>query len=502
MEHRVILAVDVATSGIKVVVYDDDAHVMARYKKSYFVHAPKPGYAEQDPDEIMRAFFATLTDAISNLPLACKVSAISLGGVMHSILALDSQFRPATPLMIWADTRSQNEAKTVLQHHGAALYQTTGVPIHAMLPLTKIRWLYDNEPAIFRETRYFVSIKEYLIWHLTGRFVVDVSTAASSGLFHLSRGSWSDEALNIAGITGDMLSTPVACTESLPITNVAFTRLGSHEAVKDAAVVVGSTDGVLANLGSGAILDNEVGVTLGSSGAVRRVTNRVVLDEKGRTFCYPLDGSTYVVGGATNAGGIVWDWILSQFPPDEAAQSEVWRALEDVEIGAAGLLLLPYLTGERAPVWDDHAKGVLFGLSLGHRREHVWRAGAESMAYALASIYRLLQDFGPPPHGVIATGGFFQQPVWTKLLADVLGVPVLVSDDEESSARGSFLLAKSSLEDTPVSDVLNRYPAKLRVPVEPDSRLFPLYAAHRARFSKLYEAVRPLFQGADDLRSV
>ncbi len=497
--QEVVVCVDIATSGIKVVVYDESARVVALCKESYGIRSPEPGFAEQNPDEIVGAFFASLKSAILSLPSGCRVAAISLGGVMHSILGLDGHDRPITPVMIWADTRSQSQAKSVKQHHGIDLYQTIGVPIHAMLPLTKIRWLKDTEPSVFRSVSRFVSIKEYLLWHMTGQFVVDVSTAAASGLFHLGRRSWSDESLAIAGITGDMLSAPTACTEALPLSHSAWCLLGASEALKEAVVVVGSTDGVLANLGSGAVEINQVGVTLGSSGAVRRMTNRMVLDDEGRTFCYPLDESNFVVGGATNTGGVVWDWMMEQFPPDESDPARLWEAIDEVPAGADGLLFIPYLAGERAPVWDDSAQGVLFGLTLGHRRPHIWRAAAESMAYSLVSIYRLLQGFGPMPSGVIATGGFFRQPIWTRLLSDALGVPVFVCEDEESSARGSFLLAKSALMKAPLRDVLKRYPAKLKEPVVPADGKAEVYDKHLARFARLYEAVQPLFrEGVDE----
>lgn len=484
MKRMAILAVDIATSGTKAMAYSEDGRRLCEGRAAHVLSTPAPGYAEQDMQQLFDAFVSAVRSAVMNLPSQFSVGCISLGGVMHSVVGLNATHDPVTPVLIWPDTRSAVVAGQARAQFGLGLYQNTGVPLHAMLPLTKIAWLRQQQPDVFIQVHRFVSIKEYILERLTGVAAVDVSTAAASGLYNLHTQSWDDAALTFAGIESSQLNPPCACTAMFPLADTAKSLLSLTNGVM---VVAGSTDGILANLGSGAYLTTDVGVTLGSSGAVRRLVREPQLDADGRTFCYPLADGLYVVGGPSNAGGIVWKWVLEQFAPQHVGDTDdaVWNAIAATEAGSSGLLFFPYLTGERAPIWDDTIRAAYVGLSLHHGLPHIWRAAAEGMAYSLAAIYQIIANMGPSPRRLLASGGFFRQPVWSQLAADVLGVPITLVDDDESSARGSFLLAMAALEGQPLQQMAATFAPSGHIQYHPNGAGTADYQQRLERFMQL-----------------
>lgn len=223
---------------------------------------------------------------------------------------------------------------------------------------------------------------------------------------------------------------------------------------EDTPFVVGANDGVLANLGVGAIGKGEVAVTIGTSGAVRTVVDQPITDEQSRTFCYALTDKHWVVGGPTNNGGIMLRWLKDEFGSSEV---EVAKRLgvdpydlmidiaEKVPAGSEGLLFLPFLTGERAPYWNPNARGTFFGIGLQHKREHFIRAVLEGVIMSVFSIGVALRDLTGPAKDVRASGGFARSPLWRQILADTMGREVLVPESYEASALGAAVLALHSL---------------------------------------------------------
>jgi gluconokinase len=213
-------------------------------------------------------------------------------------------------------------------------------------------------------------------------------------------------------------------------------------------VVIGATDGPLSNLGVGAISAGDVAVTIGTSGAIRTTSHEPILDEEGRTFCYPLTENHWVSGGPVNNGGIAFQWIHDLFQGEKEAEEGSYEKLskkaESVQPGAEGLLFLPYLTGERAPLWDAQAKGSFIGLTLRHKKEHLVRAVLEGTILNLYAVYDLVK--AKAEEGVevkiFATGGFTQSDLWKHILADIFQKEVSIPQNTESSCLGAVLLGR------------------------------------------------------------
>src|SRR4051812_12470082 len=315
------LGVDIGTTSTKAVLYKDKGTVISMHHVEYPLFSPTPSVAEQDPDEIFRAVVETIKVAINKGEIdSKKIKLVSFSSAMHSVIAMGGENKPITRCITWADSRATAWAETIKNElNGLAIYRRTGTPVHPMSPLCKITWLRHDEPELFNQSSKFIGIKEYVFLKLFGKYVVDYSIASATGMFNLEKLAWDAEALEVAGITADKLSEPVPTTYYLTGLKEEFaTELGLSI---ETPFVVGASDGVLSNLGVNAIDPGVVAVTIGTSGAIRTVTDRPVTDPKGRIFCYALTEKHWVVGGPVNNGGMTFRWVR-----DQLASSEVETA--------------------------------------------------------------------------------------------------------------------------------------------------------------------------------
>ena len=247
-------------------------------------------------------------------------------------------------------------------------------------------------------------------------------------------------------IPADSLPEVVPTTYSRPLSATAAQRTGLPAGIP---VVIGAGDGVLVNVGIGAVRPGQMSATIGTSGAVRILSERPRTDEKGRTWCYNLTDDAWVLGGAINNGGIVLRWLRDNFGEAERLQADelgmdpyelLTQAAGKVPAGSDGLILLPFFLGERAPNWNADARGVLFGLNLNHGKGHLARAAMEGVCYRMNSILRALEQVAGPAHEIRVSGSFTRSTLWPQILADVLGQSVGMPNINEGAAFGAAVL--------------------------------------------------------------
>ena len=257
-----------------------------------------------------------------------------------------------------------------------------------MSPLSKLLWMKETNFEPYHKATYFMSVKEYVIQKWFGRRLIDYSMASATGLFNMNTFDWDEEALELAGVDKKQLSNIVPPTE-------IYTGI-DKEIAKEMGIssempfVIGAADGQLANLGSGAISPGEVAISAGTSGAIRQMINGFEVSESQETFCYAFTRDLSIIGGPTNNGGIALQW-LKELIEYEGSFEELTAEAEQVAPGAEGLLFLPYINGERAPIWNQEAKGNFFGLSITHKKEHLVRAVLEGITYNLYHIGKALE---------------------------------------------------------------------------------------------------------------
>jgi len=448
-----MLGVDIGTTTTKAVLFDEHGKVIQQHSIGYPLYTPDISTAEQNPDEIFQAVIQVITNIMkhhSDKPLLF----VSFSSAMHSIIAVDENDIPLTPVITWADNRSEAWALKIKDEwNGLEVYKRTGTPIHPMSPLSKITWLVNDHPEIARKTKKYIGIKEYIFKKFFNQYVVDHSLASAMGMMNLQTLDWDEEALKIAGITRAQLSTLVPTTTLFKNCHVDLAKQMGID--PQTPFVIGASDGVLSNLGVNAIRKGEIAVTIGTSGAIRTIIDKPKTDVKGRIFCYALTENHWVIGGPVNNGGMVLRWIRDEFASSEVETAKrlgvdsyevLTKIAERVRPGADGLLFHPYLSGERAPLWNPNARGSFFGLTLSHKKEHMIRAALEGVIYNLYTVYlALLEYMESPVTRIQATGGFSRSVIWRQMMADIFESEVTVPESYESSCLGACILGLYAL---------------------------------------------------------
>ncbi|MFJ5623235.1 gluconokinase [Peribacillus loiseleuriae] len=454
LKTKYMIGIDMGTTSTKAVLFSRVGEVITSFTKGYPLHSPTPSVAEQDPEEIYQAVVLAIGEVMKASGIKKEeLGFISFSSAMHSVIAVDSNGLPLTNIITWADNRSVKYAEQLrATEQGHALYRRTGTPIHPMSPITKLMWLRHEHQEIFANTSKYLGIKEYIFYKFFNEYVMDYSLASATGMFNINDLTWDAEALSIAGIDEEKLPKLVSTT---------YTTSGLHKDLaeqmniaEDTVFVIGASDGVLANLGQNAIEPGVLAVSIGTSGAIRTVSDRPLTDPKGRTFCYALVDNLWVIGGPVNNGGITFRWARDQFgrAEIEAAKEtgqDPYEILTDMAAkiapGADGLIFHPYMAGERAPLWNANARGSFFGLALHHTRDHMVRAVLEGVMYNLYSVLLAVQELAGPPKKIHASGGFVRSKLWRQIMADVFNQNVTIPESFESPSLGAAVLGLYAL---------------------------------------------------------
>ncbi|MCW3117845.1 MAG: gluconate kinase, family [Chitinophagaceae bacterium] len=435
------IGIDIGTTHVKVIAADEISAIVCEEKTSYLLYQPRDGFCEQDADEIFTALLTTLKKVIVKINPR-EIETVCFSAAFHSIMAVDQNGRPLTPLLTWADTRANDYAKQLKKSgEGKIIYNKTGTPVHPMSPLCKIAWIRDHLPEVFAGTHKFISVKEYIWYKLFGKFQVDYSIASATGLFDSQNFQWCREALNFCGATSDSLSEPVSVLHKETKLNKEYQEeLGLPD---NLLFIIGAGDGAMANLGVGATVPGVAALTIGTSGAIRTATNFAVNDEKGRLFNYRLTDNLYITGGGINNGGIVLQWFVQTFLQKEFSSEKdyewFFEEISQVVAGADGLIFLPYILGERAPVWDADAKGVFIGIRSTHTLKHFMRAVIEGVCFSLLQLLNTMEE-KTTIDMIYVTGGVTQSPLWLQMLADILNKKIRVVKSADASAMGVVYL--------------------------------------------------------------
>lgn len=489
MPADLVIGLDLGTTTCKAIAVARNGSIAASASSSATLRVPNPGAAEIDADEawaMVRTMLRKLVSAIDTT----RVGAIALSTAMHTLLCVDTAGRPIAPVTTWADTRSAGDGETLRRScDTSALARRTGCPIRWMYHPARMRWLARVRPDVVRSASRVVSLKDWVIWRLTGVWATDLSLASTTGWLDIAAKTWDTEALALSGVDAARLPPLVSPTAIVgELGDAASSDTGLPRGLR---VVAGASDGPLANLGAASDRvthgTGRLVMTVGTSGAVRAIVNAPASDEREKTWCYILtdNPARWVVGGAINNGGLLLDWVRTRFYErgGERAFEAMERDAASVPAGAEGVTLIPYFTGERCPLWNPRATGAIHGLALRHDRAHITRAAMEAVAFCLAEVREALTvRVGDEP--AMLTGGITRSPAWCTIVADVMGVPVIASEAGDASAIGAAILAWRALG---CADACNdATQAKGRV-YEPSDAAHATYRAVYARWRETRE---------------
>lgn len=439
---EVIIGLDVGTTAVKVAAFGVSGaqRELPSTLREYRLEQPQTGWQVHDPASVLAGIDSALAECAAGLDEA-RVVAISVSTAMHGLLGLDAQYRPLTPLVTWADSRARGEARQLRQQGLAReLLHRSGTPVHPMSPLVKLVWFSRHEPELAGRVRWWAGLKDYVLHHLTGELVTELSSASGTGLLNLRSRNWDAQSLDMAGINADQLPLVLPTTAVRKLTAQAGRELGLPVGLP---VVVGAADGPLGNLGTGAITPGVAGLSLGTSGAVRMVLSEPGFDNEGRLFCYALTDEVWVIGGAISNGGITLRWAGETFAPDLVGEGPadvaVLQLAAQVPAGSEGLLMLPYVLSERAPLWDPDIAGAYLGIRAHHTRSHFIRAAIEGVCLQLSTIVDSL-DTVAPVQSIRATGRPFRSDLWRQIMAATLARPMSVQAEAGGTALGAAAL--------------------------------------------------------------
>lgn len=503
------LSLDIGTSSVRAAMYDLNGRQKNISGMEYELSTTADGRAEMDADEVFNCVVKVIRSCVDRTGTAFglsrgnasgsnNLSGIGISCHMHSLMMVDKNGEPLTGLMIWADNRAAEEAEYIAANYDVSdLYRRTGCRIqHPLYPLSKILWFKKHEPDIFKRATKFITIKEYILYKLYGIFAVDYTLASCQGCYNIHSQSWDEFILSeILGVPEDRFSDIVECTHTFRGFKKEYEDLLGIPC--DTPVVIGSGDGIMANLGCGVHDDTAFSSTIGTSGAIRTAVSSPLLDTQQRIWCYSFTKDTWVAGGAINNGGIILRWLREEFREQfeyDALQSgeSIYQVFDtfaaQIAPGSEGLIFLPYITGERSPDWNANVRGLMFGLAHSHNRKHIIRAAMEGVMFRLYSVFEVMTELKDRADKIMANGGYTNSIPWLQMQADIFNKEILVPEVQEASALGAAVLAMTALGAIRPGAVLQgMLPKKVIRPIDGNHEIYmKAYALSKQIYNSLY----------------
>jgi xylulokinase len=468
-----LVGVDVGTTGVKAVAITPEGRVVARAEHGFAFSTPRPGWAEQDPDDWWRAADAAVSS------LGGDAIAIGLSGQMHGLVALDDDDRVLRPAILWNDQRTAEECREIEERIGRErLLELTGNPALTGFTAPKLLWLRRHEPATFARIRHVLLPKDYVRLRLTGEHAIDAADASGTLLFDVGARRWSDTMLDELELPREWMPRAL---ESPEVSGT--TRRGQP-------VAAGAGDQAASAAGVGVLDPGTTAVTIGTSGVVFAPLPEFAPEPGGRlhVFCHAVPGRWHAMGVMLSAAGSL-RWFRDAFAPG-APFDELTAEAATVAPAAEGIVFLPYLTGERTPHADPDARGAFIGLAAGHGRGALVRAVLEGVAYGLRDSLELLAALGQRPASARVSGGAARSDLWLRIVASVLGIPLERPAVEEGAAFGAAILA--GVAGGAFGSVAEGVEQAVRVreTVEPDPEWSRVYDEGYERFRALYPALK------------
>jgi xylulokinase len=450
----VLIGLDVGTTGVKAVAITPDGEIVATAEESYPLSTPRPGWAEQDPEDWWRAAEA----ALAQLP----DGPVGFSGQMHGLVALGGDDEVLRPAILWNDQRTAAECAEIERRIGLdRLIELTGNRALTGFTAPKLLWLARNEPEIYRRIRRILLPKDYVRLRLTGEHAIDVADASGTLLFDVGARRWSEEVCAALEVPMEWLPPSFESTE-----------------------IAGAGDQAAGALGVGIVEPGPASVVLGTSGVVFAVLPRYAPDPEARVhvFCHAVPGTWHAMGVMLSAAGS-FAWLRKVVG---AGYGELDEEAERWEPGAEGLLFAPYLQGERTPHADPDVRGAFTGLSLRHDRGALVRAVLEGVAYGLRDSLELLRALGAQPTVGRVSGGGVRSELWLRIVASVLDLPLERMESEAGAAFGAALLA--GVQEGVFADAGEAVSRCVHVEgrVDPEPAWVQAYAKGYERFGELY----------------
>ncbi|MDE0392331.1 MAG: FGGY-family carbohydrate kinase [Rhodospirillales bacterium] len=473
-DGSLLLGVDIGSSGAKVGAFDARGRLSAKASVAYPTHTPRPGWVEQDPNAWWAACCRAIREVAAGVETR-RIRGVSVVGLSPALVSVDQHGNVVCPAPIWSDQRSVAEIGELTERLG---------PIAGFSPLPRALWLRRAETDRYRQTCHFFESFDFISFMLTG----EVVTVLPSGLPL----PWSRDDIRDIGLDEEKFPTRLSPLGEVigGVTPNASAETGLPVGLP---VVSGTVDAFAAWVGTATLRRGELCNTVGTTDGVALVWDRPLEDPLGRVQSMPhiverRGKRDWIFGGAMSSGGIVLDWFVRRFYEQV---TDPYRVVSDeaasAPVGADGLLVLPYLVGERSPINDPDARGVFFGVGEGHRRSHFARAVLESVALAVRDVCEVIQEAGAQISQITVAGGASRSDVWNQIKADVIGKPLLVPSVSDSSLLGAAIIAGWG------AGVFGNLSEGAETMVQHRARFEPNWT-HHAHYTELLQFYRDLYR--------
>jgi len=484
----------VGTSGCKTIAVDASGKILASAIGDYPLHQPKAGWSEQDPDDWWEGVRKSVGDVISEIG-DTQIAGVSFSGQMHGMVALDKDDKVVRRAILWNDQRTSAQCDEITSAAGGldGLLAYTNNMMLTGYTGGKILWMKKNEPDNYAKTVLVLNPKDYIRFLMTGSKETEVSDASGTGLFDVKERAWSYELIGKIGLEKSLFPKCVESTEQTGVVTEEAAKLTGIPA--GTPVYAGGGDAVISTTGLGLVKPGRAGITLGTSGVVA-IGLPDFADNPGgmlQLFCNNAPGRWMAFGCTLSAAGS-YQWFR-----DALGGGESFRDLDglaaEVSPGCDGLLFLPYLTGERCPIFDAKATGSFIGVNSTMRKGHFSRAVLEGVCYSLKQVYDLIVKASPgiDTNEIAIAGGGAKSPLWRQMLADIFGIPVkTVHGSAEGGAFGAAMVAGTGAGLWPsIDDAMSI--AKPETETLPNPENTAVYNAQYEKYVKMYGALKWTF---------
>lgn len=485
------MGIDIGTTGVKTILISGEGELTAQETQPHDLLSLRPGWAEEKAE----LWWANAAATVSRIAKAhgdklSGLRAIGCSGMVPAIVLLD---REGNPLR---NTIQQNDARAVDQLcrlekelDQEELYRRTGGYTNAQHVLPRLLWVKENEPEVFAQVKTVLGSYDYIVYRLTGKLQVELNWAAESGLYDIHKGEWIPQYLERFGISPDLLP-PVSQPGEVVGTTAGTEDLGLPSGIP---VISGSADHVASTLAAGITRPGELLIKFGGAGDILFCTDRLETHPK-LFFDYHIVPGHYLINGCMAASGSLVKWLTKDIlgTEDPGIFKEMDRQAAQLPPASDGLIILPYFLGEKTPLFDPQARGVMFGLTLSHTKAHLFRAVLESVIYGFRHHVEVLGEAGFVPTRVLATNGGAKSSFWCQIAADVLGREIRSFPAHPGSAMGVAFLAGMTAGVFRDWDQIQLFLGEHR-DYTPDPENTKVYDRSYAIYRELYSQLKPSY---------
>ena len=488
--RTLLLGVDIGTSSCKTALFDPEGKVVAQGGCEYPVSYPRKGWAEQDParwwDGVCRAVREMISD---NGIDPAEIAGIGTDGQSWSAIALDGAGNVLCPTPIWTDTRSEEICRETEDRLTAEkLFGLCGNPAKPGYTWPKILWYRKYRPEVFEKTEKILQSNSYIVYRMTGEITQDLSQGYGLACFDMRKGCWDDGMCETLGIPRKLLPEIVPCHQIVGrLTREAAEQMGLREGIPVAA---GGLDAACGTLGAGVVSPGQTQEQGGQAGGMSICIDQYAADPRLILGFHVVPGRWLLQGGTTGGGGAL-KWLRETMCP-ELSFAEMSELAETAEAGSGGAIFLPYMAGERSPIWDPNACGVFFGLNFGVTRAQMIRACMEGVAYSLRHNLETAAEAGARADVLRAMGGSANSRIWTQIKADVTGCGIEVPGSDTATTLGAAMLAGVGTGVWQGFEEATRQTIRVKRTYEPDPTVKEVYDRGYETYRKLYGNLKNL----------